>query len=220
MCLCVCVSAVLIRYIILKLILNLLEMGSSFLQLIVADSLGRLFLVPFPFNCFFFGQKNLPHHLWPRHGCNNSHLCCSFFYSFSFWCKGSLKKGKIFLKQILLHIFGNFQFSCKFSISLLQDLFDLASLAPVLTHPGLILATLALYCCFYNIGFGPIKHTLLRWKYHSQLNVSPRQRAVLSIWAEDSWRAGNINLLVRNNVVAMWKQNNFVSHCCKGIGMK
>ena len=50
-------SAVLIRYIILKLILNLLEMGSSFLQLVVADSLGRLFLIPFPFDRFFSTRK-------------------------------------------------------------------------------------------------------------------------------------------------------------------
>ena len=50
-------SAVLIRYIILKLILNLLEMGSSFLQLIVADSLGRLFLIPFTFDRFFSTRK-------------------------------------------------------------------------------------------------------------------------------------------------------------------
>ena len=49
-----CVSPVLLRYMILKLILNLIEMGSSFLQLIVADSLGRLFLIPFPFDRFFF----------------------------------------------------------------------------------------------------------------------------------------------------------------------
>ena len=80
----VCVSPVLLRYIILKLNLNLIEMGSSFLQLVIADSLGRLFLIPFPFDRFFFDQKNLPHHLWPRHGCNNSHICSSFFYSFSF----------------------------------------------------------------------------------------------------------------------------------------
>ena len=50
-------SAVLIRYIILKLILNLIEMGSSFLQLVVADSLGRLFLIPFPFHGFFRPEK-------------------------------------------------------------------------------------------------------------------------------------------------------------------
>ena len=53
----VCVSPVLLRYIILKLNLNLIEMGSSFLQLIVADSLGRLFLIPFPFDRFFSTRK-------------------------------------------------------------------------------------------------------------------------------------------------------------------
>ena len=53
-------SAVLIRYIILKLILNLIEMGSSFLQLVVADSLGRLFLIPFTFDRFFSTRKTFP----------------------------------------------------------------------------------------------------------------------------------------------------------------
>ena len=41
---------------------------------------------------------------------------------------------------------------------------NLPFLAPILSHPALILTNLSLYCCFYNIGFGPIKHTLLRWE--------------------------------------------------------
>ena len=158
----VCVSPVLLRYIILKLNLNLIEMGSSFLQLVVADSLGRLFLIPFPFDRFFSTRKTFLIICGLGTGATTLIFAAVFSTASPSDVRGALKKGISFGEKNPPSHFWEFSVPLKISISQLQDLFDLASLAPVLTHPGLILATLALYCCFYNIGFGPIKHTLLR----------------------------------------------------------
>ena len=203
------------------------EMGFSFLQLAVADSLGR----------------------WPMSYPSNSHVCTfeSTRKTFLIICglgigattlifaavfatvsqsDDIVRKPPIFwAKSIKTELFVSFHntstslfiFFHQVKNSLPQTFLDVPSLTFLLSHPALILTNLSLYCCLYNIGFGPIKHTLLRWQL-SQTSIimclqtnafaifsnqyylsSTRQWAVLSDRAENSRWFGHPDLLVRKS---------------------